>query len=145
MSEIEILARAVVLDGHHVLLARCKGSAITFLPGGHVRPGEGLVAALEREMQEELGVSCQVESYLGAVEHTWTDPAGQHFEINHYFLVHGDRLTRSSDLAALEDNLEFHWAHQQDLESWNLMPGPVRELVRRLIRGRREIWWGTTI
>jgi hypothetical protein len=25
------------------------------------------------------------------------------------------------------------------------MPGPVREMVRRLIRGYDDIWWGTTL
>jgi 8-oxo-dGTP pyrophosphatase MutT (NUDIX family) len=145
MKEIETLARGVLLDGEYVLLARCKGSAVTFLPGGHVHPGEGLVAALKRELREELDISCRVGPYLGAVEHSFTEEDGRHFEINHYFRVQGQGLKRSFDPISREEQLEFHWVHQRDLERRHLMPGPVREMVRRLIRGYDDIWWGTTL
>ena len=145
MKEIEILARAVVLDGSYFLLVRSKGAANTFLPGGHVRPGEAMAEALARELDEELGVTCRVGPYLGAVEHSWQDASGANHEINHCFVVDSDRLAHSSDPTSKEPQLEFHWVHEADLEAWNLMPGPVGELIRRLIRGERDAWWGTTL
>jgi 8-oxo-dGTP diphosphatase len=145
MEDIEILARAVLLDGNHILLVQCMGAEHTFLPGGHVRPGEALADALVRELEEELGVTCAVRSYLGTVEHGWEDASGKHHEINHCFLVESDSLAHSSDPDSAEPQLEFSWVHERDLDTRNLMPGPLRELVRRLMRGERATWWGSTL
>lgn len=145
VPEIEILARAVILRGKSVLLARSRGADHTFLPGGHVLPGEAMAAAVSRELREELGVPCEIVSYLGAVEHAWADDAGPHHEINHCFLVTSDALDGSADPESREAQLEFLWADVGRLGERKLMPGPLRELVRELSQGTREVWWGTTL
>lgn len=45
----ELIVRAVLRRGGRLLLARERGSARSFLPGGHVEPGEPVQAALVRE------------------------------------------------------------------------------------------------
>jgi ADP-ribose pyrophosphatase YjhB (NUDIX family) len=145
MKDIEILARAVLLDGNHILLVRSKGAEHTFLPGGHVRWGEALTDALRRELDEELGIACEVGPYLGAVEHAWEDASGKHHEINHCFLVGNPGLAHSSDPVSVEPQLEFGWVHEKDLDSRRLMPIPLRKLIRCLLRGERTAWWGSTL
>ena len=64
MKDIEILARAVILDGNHVLLVRSSGGEYTFLPGGHTGWREGLPDALRRELGEELRFEIRANRFL---------------------------------------------------------------------------------
>jgi uncharacterized protein (TIGR00730 family) len=52
---LDVVAWVVVRDGA-LLVARSRGSDAFYAPGGKVEPGETQVAALVREMREELGI-----------------------------------------------------------------------------------------
>jgi 8-oxo-dGTP diphosphatase len=56
----EIVTAALVREGRVLLVHRSPGRhvhpGVWDLPGGHVEPGETELAALAREMREELGV-----------------------------------------------------------------------------------------
>lgn len=145
MKEIEILARALIPDGDHILLVRSSGGDYTFLPGGHVEWGEAAPHALTRELREELGIACEVGAYLGAVEHAWRDASGKHHEINHCFLASCRGLAHTRNPESVEPQLEFLWAQAKDLDWCNLMPLPLRALIRALLGGERGAWWGSTL
>ena len=143
--KVHILARAVIEDTRYFLLAHFRGAAHTFLPGGHVDPGEGLVTCLAREIREELGVVSQVGAYLGAVEHVWHDLAGSHYEINHCFAVSSPQLTRTAQVTSCEPALEFLWVHQSELDHYNLSPVPLRVLLTAWHPGAVGVWWASTV
>ena len=51
------IAAAVILDERNrMLLVRKRGSAFFMQPGGKIESGESALAALTRELREELGV-----------------------------------------------------------------------------------------
>ncbi|MHB1395098.1 MAG: NUDIX domain-containing protein [Clostridia bacterium] len=54
MKKFHMIVRAVIISDYHILLAHQKGADNTFLPGGHIEIGESAVAALKREVREEL-------------------------------------------------------------------------------------------
>lgn len=61
MSDIvKCRVRAIIEHEGKLLLVQHKGYTTWCLPGGGIDPGEGLVAALERELMEELGVQAEV-------------------------------------------------------------------------------------
>ncbi|MGZ3744495.1 MAG: (deoxy)nucleoside triphosphate pyrophosphohydrolase [Pseudobdellovibrionaceae bacterium] len=50
-----------------------SGAGFWEFPGGKVEAGESLVAALQREILEEIGISIQVEEKLGENVHHYAD------------------------------------------------------------------------
>ena len=127
MRKFHLIARAVILDDDHVLLARQKGMSNTFLPGGHINIGESAVAALKREIDEELGLELDVEGYLGAVEAGWEDDGAEQFEINHIFKAGIKGTSFGSPLKSQEDHLDFLWSSIDDLCANELLPHPFRD------------------
>ncbi len=148
---ITLLTRGVVLDDGRLLLCRQVGSAHTFLPGGHVEFLESCSAALEREIEEELGVDCQVGRYLGAVEHQWFGPvhpggaSSDRHEIAHFFAVSLDGIGSGISPPSLENHLEFVWVDLDDLDRHNLRPILLRDLIQQLAAGDKSIWWGSSL
>ena len=66
MPRFHMLGRAVIEDDRHFFLAHEISAANTFLPGGHLEPGETMQECLNRELLEEVGVTAEVGAYLGA-------------------------------------------------------------------------------
>lgn len=53
---IRIAAAVLVGPDGHVLLVRKRGTRVFMQPGGKIEPGEAPLAALQREVHEELGI-----------------------------------------------------------------------------------------
>lgn len=137
---LHILARAVIRREGKILLAQAKGSYNTFLPGGHLEPGESLPLTLKRELWEELGLQAQVGAYLGLVEHSWEAANTVNFELNHLFEVLLPTLEPDKNPLSREAHLRFFWAEQEDLTG--LEPYPLR---RRLREGVTLPLWASTL
>jgi 8-oxo-dGTP pyrophosphatase MutT (NUDIX family) len=73
-SHIEVIVRGVLVDGGALLLCRNRKRGHVFLPGGHVEFGEPARVALEREIQEELGLAVHVGDFLGLSEARFPRP-----------------------------------------------------------------------
>jgi len=143
-TRFHYVARAVVIDQEHVLLVRDRATPYTYLPGGHIGIGESAVAAVAREIFEELGLSCTVGPYLGAVEHGWSSDGMDHVEMNHLFQVTLEGLPPLTDPVSKEPYLTFFWAPVGSLEHHRLQPTPLANLIknRHTIHGA---WWGSTL
>ncbi len=141
---IEIIARAAITAGRHILLARKKGAPHTFLPGGHVEFGEAASSALARELQEELGIAMEVGRFLGAVEHAWTDPLGPSHELNLVFEVTWPGLDRPAPVGSVEPHLEFVWQPTDQLAARNLQPRVLCELLPRWLAAGPDSGWGSS-
>ncbi len=59
---IEIVTALIRNEQNHALLVRKRGTDSFMQPGGKREPGEGDVAALAREIQEELGCTIVPDS-----------------------------------------------------------------------------------
>jgi ADP-ribose pyrophosphatase YjhB (NUDIX family) len=134
----EIISRAVILAGHHLLVARLRGRSWSFLPGGHHETGETLRAALGRELHEELRAELRSAEPIGTVEYAYDDSGTAHHEINHVFAVTVGGLAGPGEVVeSPEEHLEFAWiaADRAGLES--LRPEPLTRALLRWLEDRR--------
>lgn len=144
-AAIEIIARAVITSEGHLLLARKKGGAHTFLPGGHVEFGEPAETALARELQEELGIAVEIGRFLGAVEHAWDDAQGPNHELNLVFEVTWPGLGNPTQVRSAEPHLEFVWQPTDQLAAGNLRPWVLCDILPRWLDARTGSGWSSTL
>jgi ADP-ribose pyrophosphatase YjhB (NUDIX family) len=134
----------VIRRADRVLVVRAEGQPHTFLPGGHVEPGEGLTGCLRRELREELGVGARVGPYRGAVEHHWRRDGERHYEVNHCFAAEAPTLPGDEAPTAQEAHLSFRWAPVHALDTVDLQPAPLRRLLADG-NGAAAPWWASTL
>ncbi|HIF9437364.1 TPA: (deoxy)nucleoside triphosphate pyrophosphohydrolase [Photobacterium damselae] len=113
-KQIEVVA-AVLMNGGQFLAVQRGESKLSYVskkwefPGGKVEAGETLVAAITRELEEELRITIAEPQFLLTVEHSYPD-----FDITmHCFVV--DVPTRELELT---EHLESRWLNKDQL--WDL-------------------------
>ncbi|MGR5282279.1 (deoxy)nucleoside triphosphate pyrophosphohydrolase [Photobacterium damselae] len=113
-KQIEVVA-AVLMNGGQFLAVQRGESKLSYVskkwefPGGKVEAGETLVAAITRELEEELRITIAEPQFLLTVEHSYPD-----FDITmHCFVV--NVLTRELELT---EHLDSRWLNKEQL--WDL-------------------------
>lgn len=123
-----VVAGLIVGDDRRVLITQRRADqALPLqweLPGGKVEPGEAPVAALVRELQEELGVTATVGRIWDVLFHAY--PA---FDL--VMLVYTCRLAPGEVPRAVEV-ADLAWVRSEELPgTWDILPAD-RPLVDRL-------------
>ena len=123
-------ASACVWRGSKVLLIeRAKPPlGMWSLPGGHVEPGELAVAAAERELLEETGLSASLDHFAGLYEVIRHDATGA--LIFHYAIACYAGLAPEGEAIAASDARSLRWVHPDELGGLNLAPH-IAEAVAR--------------
>ena len=123
-------AGVIIYDGAVLLQGEPQGTFWT-LPGGGIEPLESSQAALHREMQEELGISIQINRLLWAVEHFFVSDTDNkaHHGIGFYYLISPLAAPHLYDLAQTFQSVEdgmieiiFRWFKLAELSSIALYP-----------------------
>jgi 8-oxo-dGTP diphosphatase len=89
------------------------------MPGGKIEHGEGILPALHREVQEEVGIAITVEGLIDVYEHVANGENHDHFVILYY------RATPLS-LVLHPDGIECNeaiWCAAAALPDYDLAPG----------------------
>jgi 8-oxo-dGTP pyrophosphatase MutT (NUDIX family) len=119
-----------VHDGKLLVMRRRKdGREYCVLPGGGVEAGEDPSEAVLRELAEETGLTGTVSRHLGAIEHP--------DRLAHYFLVTvepGPMKLGGPEASHQSETNHYapDWLPLNRLDSANLQPESVRELVRQV-------------
>lgn len=134
----EIIARAVIRRDGQLLVARQRNKSWSFLPGGHVEPGEPVEVALVRELGEELGTEAKIAGFVGAVENSYIEDGTTHHEINLVFEV----VITDTEPVSQEDHLEFHWLPLNQLAEADVRPGALKNALVTAGDNRTRFWHG---
>lgn len=132
----EIIARAVIRRDDRILLARQHTKGWSFLPGGHVEPGERVEAALLRELAEELAAEVAVVGFIGVVEHGYVEDGLPHHELNVVFEV----VLTGGEPVSQEAHLEFHWLPLDQLVDTDVRPEPLKTALVAARDDRIPFW-----
>ncbi|ELB1498068.1 (deoxy)nucleoside triphosphate pyrophosphohydrolase [Vibrio alginolyticus] len=110
-KRIEVVAAVLKNEGEFLALQRAP-SKLDYVsekwefPGGKVEPGETLVTAITRELDEELRISVTEPQFLLTIEHSYPD-----FDITmHCFVI--EVPTRELELT---EHIDSRWLSQDQL------------------------------
>ena len=116
-------------DNEYLLQDRIKKDWRGFtLPGGHVEPGESIVDAVIREMQEETGLTVDNPKLCGVKQFPIS---GENGESGRYlvFLFVADQF--SGEIVSSEEGA-MHWVKKEDLGKVNLV-NDFKELLEVML------------
>ena len=136
MKDRDLIARAVIWkDGALLVNAnhnKKTGEDYVALPGGHVDEGEGCVAALGREIEEEMAASCEVGELLFVTENIYAGreahEKGRH-ELTLFFsaAISGEQTRDDGTLYSPEAWKNFRWLPESELKGANLLPPDAKK------------------
>ena len=122
-----VVAGLIIGDDGRVLITQRRADQSLPLqrefPGGKVEPGEAPVAALVRELREEIGVEVAVGRIWDVLFHEY--PA---FDL--VMLVYACRIVAGEPRAV--EVADLRWVLPGELPSWDILPAD-RPLVQRLV------------
>ena len=128
---------AVIINAESLLVTTDPSADYWYLPGGRVEILEPSSVALEREIEEELGVRIKCGRLLWVVENFFKLAGETFHEIGFYYTM--DAAAFAGRLGEAEfhresggEKLSFRWQRLDDLDGFPLQPTFLRERLRRL-------------
>ncbi len=125
-----VVAALIVREGRILICQRTRHQTMPLkweFPGGKVEPGEELVPALQRELEEELGIKAQIGRQVARVRHTYRNGAAVELR---FFLV--SRLAGEIDNRIFRD---VRWVRRAELPSYDFLEADLT-LVRDIAAGK---------
>lgn len=96
------------------------------LPGGRLEPGETPEQTLQRELQEELGISCLVKEIVDA----WVFPVLENREV--FIVTYECECKELIKVQLSDEHVEYGWFAVSELESIALPQGYKRSIERSM-------------
>ncbi len=127
---IKQVSAALIVRGEEILCCqRTEYQALPLkweFPGGKIEPGETAAQALDRELDEELGIHAEIGAKVAQLQHQYQN--GNAVEL-HFFLV--ERYEGEMQNRIFR---EVRWVNRNDLPALDFLEAD-RALVRQIAAG----------
>jgi 8-oxo-dGTP diphosphatase len=128
-----VVAALIVHDGKILVCQRTRHQTMPLkweFPGGKIEEGEQARAALERELEEELGIHAAIAEELARIRHEYR--SGSSVELR-FFVVREYR-------GKLENRIfrDMQWARPADLPKFDFLEADLK-LVSDLATGKLSV------
>lgn len=138
MQNFEICVRAIIEQKGKILVCYQKEKRYFFFPGGHLNFGERVEDALERELNEELGIKIKNFSFAGIVDNVYEEEGRKHHEINLVFKVKPKKLTAKSK----ETHIDFIFFDKKTFQKEKVLPIALQRAILKFQK-RKKIFWAS--
>jgi len=125
----QVVAALIVREEDILCCQRTEYQALPLkweFPGGKIEPGEEAAAALQRELDEELGIQAQIGRKVAQLQHHYVN--GNAVEL-HFFLI--ERYEGEMQNRIFR---EIRWVHRRELPKLDFLDAD-RKLVQQLANG----------
>ena len=126
----QVVAALIVRNGKLLICQRTKDQPMALkweFPGGKIEPGEEQVAALRRELDEELGISATIGEKVASVQHQYK--RGGAVELHFYRVreYEGEMENRIFE--------QIRWVDRQELPRFDFLEAD-RDIIQQLASGK---------
>jgi 8-oxo-dGTP diphosphatase len=126
----QVVAAIIIRDSKILICQRTKDQPLPLkweFPGGKIEIGEEPVAALRRELDEELGIAAEIGSEVARIVHKYKNGGGVELA---FFLV-----TEFS--GAIENRIfkDVRWVERETLPRFDFLEADVK-LVKEIAAGK---------
>lgn len=133
------IVRLMITSGDYLLVAKYDqgDEAIYFLPGGGIEYNESVIAAAQRELAEEIGITKERIEYIKPVaiyEHSWDDKGQPIHEISIICKCGVDGLSSDKEVLSKESHLKFIWKSVVSISTINFLPEDFRIHIPKWIK-----------
>ena len=124
MKKIEVVAAIIQREGAYFATQRGYGEfeGMWEFPGGTIEPGERRAVALQREIQEELGVDIAIENLLCTTEYDYP---------SFHLTMHCYLCSIASGEIELREHKSARWLRPEELGSVEWLPAD-KDVISRL-------------
>lgn len=129
----QVVAGIIARDGKVLVCQRSKDGTMPLkweFPGGKIEPQEDAIAALQRELDEELGISARIGKRVAHIRHRYKK--GQEVELQFYRVLdyEGEMQNRIFE--------QLRWVERHEIASFDFLEAD-RDLVRQIASGEIEL------